>query len=152
MSEWGATYPVTSFSVNGVTEWYPVIKEAVVFPVATCWVSAPEHATFSVSEDYATFTVSEDAIDDLIAEAQTENRSVLDLIVDDAQAMEYHRFDGIADWYPVFLNSLDETEIGWSHFNGYPVAGYQDSLSKFIRGISEGRWVNGITDSRDTDL
>lgn len=147
MSEWGATYPVTSFSVNGVTEWYPVINGAVVFPVATYWVSAPEHATFSVSEDYATFTVSEDAIEELTAEAQTENRPVLHLVVDDAKEMESYRFDGIADWYPVFLKSLAETDIDWSHFNGYPVADYQDSLSKLIRDISEGRWVDGIDDS-----
>lgn len=149
MSEWGATYPVTSFSVNGVTEWYPLINEVVVFPIATYWECAPEQATFSVSETYATFTVSEDAIDELTAAAQQENRSVLDLIVDDAKEMEHHRFDGIADWYPVFLKSLDEPEIDWSHFDGYPVAGSQDSLSKFIQGVSEDRWASRIEESLD---
>lgn len=147
MRELGVTYAVTSFSINGVTEWYPVVDEAVVFPVATSWDYAPDQATFSVTEDYATFTVPESAIDELTAKAQAEKRFVLDLVVEDAQAMNYHRFDGIADWYPVFLKSLAETDIDWSHFNGYPVAGYQDSLSKLIREISEGRWVDGIDDS-----
>lgn len=143
MRELGVRYAVTSFSINGVTEWYPVVDEAVVFPVATSWNYAPDQATFSVAENYATFTVPETAIDELTAEAQTKNCSVLDLVVRDTQAMKCHWFDGIADWYPVFLKSLDETEIDWSHFNGYPVAGYQDSLSKLIRDISEGRWIDG---------
>lgn len=147
MRELGVRYAVTSFSINGVTEWYPVVDEAVVFPVATSWNYAPDQATFSVAENYATFTVPETAIDELPAEAQAENRPVLDLVVEHAQAMDYYRFDGIADWYLVFLNSLDETEIDWSYFDGYPVAGYQDSLSKLIRDISEGRWVDGIDDS-----
>lgn len=147
MSKVGVKYAVTSFSINGVTEWYPVVDEAVVFPVATSWNFAPEQATFNVVEDYATFTVPENAIAELTAAARKENRPVLDLVVDDAQEMEYHRFDGIADWYPVFLRSLDEPEIGWSHFNGYPVAGYQDSLSTLIRGVANGRWIDGIDDS-----
>lgn len=152
MRELGVRYAVTSFSINGVTEWYPVVHEEVVFPVAISWDYAPEQATFTVAQDYATFTVPENAIDELTAKAQTEHRSVLNLVVEDVQAMDCYRFDGIADWYPVFLKSLDEPEIDWSHFDGYLVAGYQDSLSKLIRDISERGWADGIDDSlADTD-
>lgn len=149
MSKLGVNYEVTSFSVQGVTEWYPLINETVVFPVATSWRRAPDHATFSVSEEYATYTVSGDAIYELRAEAHEGGLPVLDLVVDDAKEMEYYRFDGIADWYPVFLESLDETEIDWSHFDGYTVANYQDSLSKFIRRVSEGQWITGAGESID---